>query len=105
MAKTTLIGGFHAVLAALEDAHDKPFEVLLADTRHDERIRNIQQLAQGAGVRVRVEVLAAPEAFDALKARYLARWLAAGAASSPLGESPLPHAAETSSAVSGIRSR
>lgn len=54
MAKTTLIGGFHAVLAALEDAHDKPFEVLLTDARHDERIRNIQQLAQQAGVRVRV---------------------------------------------------
>lgn len=54
MAKTTLIGGFHAVLAALEDAHDKPFEVLLADTRHDQRARDVQRLAGSLGVPVRV---------------------------------------------------
>lgn len=54
MSKTTLIGGFHAVLAALEDAHDKPFEVLLTDSRQDERIRRVQQLAQSLGVRTRV---------------------------------------------------
>ncbi len=54
MAKTTLIGGFHAVLAALEDAHDKPFEVLLADTREDERARQVRRLAGEHEVRVRV---------------------------------------------------
>lgn len=54
MAKTTLIGGFHAVQAALEDAHDKPFEVLLADTRNDQRAREVQRLATALGVRVRV---------------------------------------------------
>ncbi|MEQ1439566.1 23S rRNA (guanosine(2251)-2'-O)-methyltransferase RlmB [Fontimonas sp. SYSU GA230001] len=54
MAKTTLIGGFHAVLAALEDAHDKPFEVLIADSRRDERMHKVQQLAQRANVRLRV---------------------------------------------------
>ncbi len=54
MAKSTLIGGFHAVLAALEDANDKPFEILLADTRKDERARRIHALAQEFEVRVRV---------------------------------------------------
>lgn len=54
MAKSTLIGGFHAVMAALEDAHDKPFEILLADTRKDERARRVQALAQAHGVRLRV---------------------------------------------------
>lgn len=54
MAKTTVIGGFHAVQAALEDAHDKPFEILLADTRQDERSRTIQRLAKAHDVRVRV---------------------------------------------------
>ncbi|HEY9546119.1 MAG TPA: 23S rRNA (guanosine(2251)-2'-O)-methyltransferase RlmB [Solimonas sp.] len=54
MAKSTLIGGFHAVVAALEDAHDKPFEILLADTRNDERARRVQALAKQFEVRVRV---------------------------------------------------
>lgn len=54
MAKSTLIGGFHAVLAALEDAHDKPFEILVADTRKDERARRVLALAQSMNVRVRV---------------------------------------------------
>jgi 23S rRNA (guanosine2251-2'-O)-methyltransferase len=54
VAKTTVIGGFHAVQAALEDAHDKPFEILLADTRQDERSRSIQRLAQAHSVHVRV---------------------------------------------------
>ncbi|HEX4894838.1 MAG TPA: 23S rRNA (guanosine(2251)-2'-O)-methyltransferase RlmB [Solimonas sp.] len=54
MSRTTLIGGFHAVLAALEDAHDKPFEILLADTRKDERARKVQQLAESLGVRWRL---------------------------------------------------
>ncbi len=42
------------MLAALEDANDKPFEILLADTRKDERARRIHALAQEFGVRVRV---------------------------------------------------
>lgn len=54
LAKSTLIGGFHAVLAALEDAHDKPFEILVADTRKDERVRRVQALAQQLNVRLRV---------------------------------------------------
>jgi 23S rRNA (guanosine2251-2'-O)-methyltransferase len=54
MAKTTLIGGFHAVLAALEDAQDKPFEILLAEGRDDERTRRVRKLANEHGVRLRV---------------------------------------------------
>jgi 23S rRNA (guanosine2251-2'-O)-methyltransferase len=54
VAKSTLIGGFHAVMAALEDAHDKPFEILLADTRNDERARRVQELARSFNVPVRV---------------------------------------------------
>jgi 23S rRNA (guanosine2251-2'-O)-methyltransferase len=53
LAKTQVIGGFHAVIAALEDSADKPFEVLLADSRHDERARRVQALAQEHGVVVR----------------------------------------------------
>jgi 23S rRNA (guanosine2251-2'-O)-methyltransferase len=53
MAKTTLIGGFHAVLAALEDAQDKPFEILLAEGRDDERTRRVRKLANEHGVRLR----------------------------------------------------
>jgi len=54
LSKTTLIGGFHAVFAALEDSHDKPFEILLADTRQDDRAARVKALAQQHGVRVRV---------------------------------------------------
>jgi 23S rRNA (guanosine2251-2'-O)-methyltransferase len=54
MAKTTLIGGFHAVLAALEDAQDKPFEILLAEGRDDERTRRVRKLANEHGVRLRL---------------------------------------------------
>nr|WP_277346286.1 23S rRNA (guanosine(2251)-2'-O)-methyltransferase RlmB [Solimonas marina] len=48
-----MIGGFHAVTAALEDAHDKPFEILLAATRNDERSKRVQALARQHGVRLR----------------------------------------------------
>jgi 23S rRNA (guanosine2251-2'-O)-methyltransferase len=54
MAKTTLIGGFHAVLAALEDAQDKPFEILLAEGRDDERTRRVRKFANEHGVRLRI---------------------------------------------------
>lgn len=47
------IGGFHAVLAALEDGARKPFEVLLADSRNDERARRVRELASNLGVAVR----------------------------------------------------
>ncbi|QHS09937.1 23S rRNA (guanosine(2251)-2'-O)-methyltransferase RlmB [Sinimarinibacterium sp. NLF-5-8] len=52
MAKTTVIGGFHAVLAVLEDGHDKPFEILLAQGREDARMHRVRQLAAVHGVRV-----------------------------------------------------
>ncbi len=54
VAKMTLIGGIHAVTAALEDAHDKPFEVLVADSRQDERIRRVLELAKTLQVRYRM---------------------------------------------------
>lgn len=47
------IGGFHAVLAALEDGRHKPFEVLLSDSRNDERSRRVRALAQSLSVAVR----------------------------------------------------
>lgn len=48
------IGGFHAVLAALEDGRNKPHEVLLADTRNDDRAQRVRQLAQSLSIPVRV---------------------------------------------------
>lgn len=48
------IGGFHAVLAALEDGRQKPFEVLIADSRNDDRARKVRVLAQELNVPVRV---------------------------------------------------
>lgn len=47
------IGGFHAVLAALEDGTRKPFEILLADSRKDERARRVRELASALGIPVR----------------------------------------------------
>jgi len=47
------IGGFHAVIAALEDAAKKPFEVLLADSRNDERSRRVRELAAALNIAVR----------------------------------------------------
>lgn len=48
--RTLYIGGFHAVMAALEDAPIKPLEVLLAQHRHDERSRKVIELAKAAHV-------------------------------------------------------
>jgi 23S rRNA (guanosine2251-2'-O)-methyltransferase len=48
--RTHYIGGFHAVMAALEDGEVKPIEVLLADHRHDERSRKLIALARAADV-------------------------------------------------------
>ncbi len=53
MPAETYIGGFHAVIAALEDGENKPREVLLADTRRDERARRMLQIAAKVGVTVR----------------------------------------------------
>ena len=54
MAERTLyIGGFHAVMAALEDAAVKPLQVLLAQHRQDERSRRIGELARALKVPVR----------------------------------------------------
>lgn len=49
----TYIGGFHAVIAAIEEGERKPREVLLADTRHDQRARRLLELAARAKVTVR----------------------------------------------------
>jgi len=55
MAERTLyIGGFHAVMAALEDAEVKPLEVLLAGHRQDERSRKVAELARAASVPLRL---------------------------------------------------
>ncbi|WP_428313228.1 23S rRNA (guanosine(2251)-2'-O)-methyltransferase RlmB [Hydrocarboniphaga sp.] len=47
------IGGFHAVMAALEDGAVKPFEILLSDSRQDERARRLLAAANAAAVPVR----------------------------------------------------
>jgi 23S rRNA (guanosine2251-2'-O)-methyltransferase len=49
----TYIGGFHAVIAALEDGERKPQEILLADTRHDARARRMLEIAAKRKVTVR----------------------------------------------------
>ncbi len=48
----TLIGGFHAVLAALEDADEKPHQIWLLDSRNDERARKVLAAAHSLGVPV-----------------------------------------------------
>jgi 23S rRNA (guanosine2251-2'-O)-methyltransferase len=53
MSAETYIGGFHAVIAALESGDNKPREILLADTRRDERACRLLQIAAKAGVTVR----------------------------------------------------
>ncbi len=54
MSSDQYIGGFHAVLAALEDARKKPHEILLADTRNDDRARRVRSLAQSFNIPVHV---------------------------------------------------
>ncbi|HUR41321.1 MAG TPA: 23S rRNA (guanosine(2251)-2'-O)-methyltransferase RlmB [Verrucomicrobiae bacterium] len=51
--KTLYIGGFHAVIAVLEDAPIKPLQVLIAQHRTDERSRRVAELAQACKVAVR----------------------------------------------------
>src|SRR5690348_14004889 len=55
MGDTLYIGGFHAVIAALEDGASKPHEVLLAEHRQDERSRRVSELAQRLGVPLRLK--------------------------------------------------
>jgi len=66
MSESVYLGGFHAVIAALEDGAAKPTEVLLAQHRQDERSRRVAELARALGVPVRLCAkseldLAAPE--------------------------------------------
>ncbi len=49
----TYIGGFHAVIAALEDGERKPREILLSDTRKDQRAQRMLEIAAKAKVTVR----------------------------------------------------
>lgn len=49
----TYIGGFHAVIAAIEDGGVKPREILLADTRRDARAEKVMDLAAKRGITVR----------------------------------------------------
>jgi len=51
---TVWIGGFHAVIAALEDGATKPSQVLLAQHRQDERSRRVSELAREAGIPLRL---------------------------------------------------
>lgn len=48
------IGGFHAVMAALEDGAQQPLQVLLSDSRQDERARRLLAAAKARAVPVRV---------------------------------------------------
>ena len=50
MSNDTLIGGFHAVIAVLEDGIDKPREIWLAQGRRDERIAQVERLAKSLNV-------------------------------------------------------
>ncbi len=52
MSEEHYIGGFHAVMAALE--HNPPSEILLLDSRKDERARKLNQAARARGVRIRL---------------------------------------------------
>lgn len=50
----TYVGGFHAVRALLERGDPKPNELLLADTRDDQRARDLRVAAARAGVTLRI---------------------------------------------------
>lgn len=49
----TYIGGFHAVIAAIEDGESKPREILLAETRRDARAEKLIELAAKRNITVR----------------------------------------------------
>jgi len=49
----TYIGGFHAVIAAIEDGESKPREILLAETRRDARAEKLMELAAKRNITVR----------------------------------------------------
>lgn len=46
MSESIVIGGFHAVLAVLEDGEQKPHEIWLASGRQDERASRVQEFAK-----------------------------------------------------------
>ncbi|HEU0198191.1 MAG TPA: 23S rRNA (guanosine(2251)-2'-O)-methyltransferase RlmB [Nevskiaceae bacterium] len=48
------VGGFHAVLALIDNAAAPPREILVVDSRHDRRMQDLQARARAAGVVVRV---------------------------------------------------
>jgi 23S rRNA (guanosine2251-2'-O)-methyltransferase len=50
----TYIGGFHAVIAAIEDGDPKPREVLLAETRRDARAEKLMEIAARRKITVRI---------------------------------------------------
>lgn len=52
-AEETWIGGFHAVLALLEEGEHKPREILLSDTRRDARAQRVMHAAAKAHITVR----------------------------------------------------
>lgn len=54
MSDGQFIGGFHAVIAALEDSSRKPYEIWLSDSRNDERARRVRELAQQHSIPVRI---------------------------------------------------
>lgn len=49
----TYIGGFHAVIAAIEDGERKPREILLADSRRDQRAERLLEIAAKKKITVR----------------------------------------------------
>jgi 23S rRNA (guanosine2251-2'-O)-methyltransferase len=52
MDEERLIGGFHAVLAALEDGQEPPRRIWLLATRRDDRAERVERLAKAAQVPV-----------------------------------------------------
>lgn len=52
MPHHTLIGGFHAVLAVMEDGEDKPHEIWMTEGRRDERMQQIIELAKSLQIPV-----------------------------------------------------
>lgn len=54
MSEGHYIGGFHAVTAVVEEGRNLPEEILLSDSRRDERSRRLLILAKDKGVRVRI---------------------------------------------------
>ncbi|MEK6805204.1 MAG: 23S rRNA (guanosine(2251)-2'-O)-methyltransferase RlmB [Pseudomonadota bacterium] len=54
MSSTQLIGGWHVVLATLEDGATPPQEILIQAGREDDRAHRVRELARKLGVPIRV---------------------------------------------------